>query len=515
MATTTPAIPTSAAATAVMLATAAEERRLRELEEASAKPPSGGPYDTEEEPAAAGAGRGSACVLVDPKAKTRKVLDSIAGVPEYTPQEHALLGEWREVIKRNFELFGFSRFTPDPVLSLKALTLKGGLSHEMYGIYRMTTAEGAGFGPPFDRTVPLARYVAKNAQAITYPWARYDIGNSWRAEAPGPGRFRIFEQCDVDWMDTKTITPEKEADCLAAIVRSIQEMHIGEFTLCINHLTISKALLASIGVPEEKIPAVLKSIDKLEKIGESAVVEEIMAATPGLDEGKVKSTIARLHAPAPLDGSTFTDVAGEDVAKSFEHLRRLVAHLARQGIDPSLVQIRPSMVRGLDYYTGFVFETFIKGHERLGSIASGGAYDNLVGAFNPAAEDICGCGASLGLTRLFYVMREIGAMTALKRKVTHDITVLAQDPEQLDTESAVTGALRGLGYRVAMLTTDDGNLGKQLRIADRWGAPVVIIARSDGQLALKRMDGADEEQTLHPTQEALLATVETLGIRKV
>ena len=457
----------------------------------------------------------SALTKVDVTAKaSRRVLDVIAGVPEYSPSEQYTIGSWRESLRKNFERFGFSRFTPDPVASNVALGMKGGLSHEMYGIYRINNTESAGFGPPFDRTLPLALYVARHPTEITYPWGRYDINNSWRAESPAPGRFRIFEQADVDFIDRKSISPEKEADCLGAIVMFLQEVGITDFSLCINHLSISKALLANIGVPDDQIAKVLHIIDKIEKIGLDAVLADIILAVPGLEEGQVRQMLLRIQTPVDLAGDSLADIAGDDIVSATNHLKRLVFCLTLQGIDPSKIKIRPSMVRGLDYYTGFVFETFLNGHERYGSIASGGAYDNLVGSFNPSAKDICGCGGSIGLTRLFYVMREIGAFATFKRKVTADLTVLLQVPERLEAHAAVTAELRRLGYRVAQLALDDGALKKQLTTVNKSGCPYAVIVREDGTLVLKNMMVVDS-QTVHPSTASLIDQITMLGLSKV
>ena len=342
---------------------------------------------------------------------------TMPGVMELLPADQIAFQRMLDTIRRNFERFGFLPIeTPVMEFSDVLLTKQGGeTERQVYFVQSTGALEKGGEGLPelalrFDLTVPLARYVAEHEHDLSFPFRRYQIQRVYRGERAQRGRFREFYQCDIDVIGKDQLSVRYDAEMPAVIYSVFKELNFGPFTIRINNRKVMRGFLEAIGVSDaETQAAVLREIDKLDKRGEVHVRESLksllsdnsesditdildfVAARPGRDVG----AIARL-----LKARSGNAVFNEGV----EELGAVVSMLSGLGVPDNYYAIDLSIARGLDYYTGTVYETILNDHPQIGSVCSGGRYDNL--AANYTKSHLPGVGISIGATRLFYQLRE-------------------------------------------------------------------------------------------------------------
>ncbi|MEU7591322.1 histidine--tRNA ligase [Micromonospora sp. NPDC049230] len=403
----------------------------------------------------------------------------ISGFPEWTPGQRMIEQFVLDKIKDTFELYGFAPLETRAVEPLDQLLRKGETSKEVYVIRRLhADAEGAGgddqLGLHFDLTVPFARYVLENAGKLTFPFRRYQIQKVWRGERPQEGRYREFVQADIDIVDRDTLAAHHEAEMPLVIGDALRSLPIPPVTIQVNNRKISEGFYRGIGLTDPE--AALRAIDKLDKIG-PAKVADLLAETAGASEAQAKACLALAEISAPdtsfADAVRALGVSDPMLDEGIEELVRVVQTAAEHS--PGLCVADLRIARGLDYYTGTVYETQLRGYERFGSICSGGRYDNLASA---GAVSYPGVGISIGVTRLLGLLFGAGELS-VSRSVPTCVLVALADEEHRPASGRIAAALRARGIATEV-SPSAAKFGKQIRYAERRGIPYVWFPGADG-----------------------------------
>ena len=388
------------------------------------------------------------------------------GVLELLPAQQLAFQRMLDTIRRGFERFGFLPIeTPAYELSEVLLTKTGGETEKQVFFVQSTGAlEQAREGKRpelalrFDLTVPLARYVAEHEHELVFPFRRYQIQRVYRGERAQKGRFREFYQCDIDVIGKDSLSLAYDAELPAVIYGIFAELGFGKFTIKINNRKLLRQLLESLAIPAEQHPDVLHEVDRLGKQPRDGIEARIAALTSADTARRLLELLGRPLAELPASD-------GKD------DLQRVYDTTLALGVPALALQIDLSIVRGLDYYTGTVYETFLDDHPKIGSICSGGRYDNL--AEHYTKSKLPGVGISIGATRLFSQLLELGIATATTRAIAHALVLHVEAPLALEY-AKLAAELRAAGWNVEVYGGDD-KLGKQLKYADRSGVPLAIL----------------------------------------
>ena len=401
---------------------------------------------------------------------------------EYLPREQLQFNALVDLIRRNFELFGFLPLETPSAERKEVLTSKGGIEKEIYGLRRLADDpddEAATKGAMrFDLTVPLARFVAMHERELAFPFRRYQIQRVWRGETPQArkGRFREFYQCDIDIIGRERLGYLAEAEIPGVIYRVFREMGIGEFLIRINNRKVLRGVLQNFGVHESKSSAVLRLLDKTEK--EDAAHTRKALGQEGLS-AKDADRLYDLIAGKRGTQATFaalTEMAPNDTLRQgMEEARKIVAAMRDFGVPESAFAFDLGVVRGLDYYTGTIYETSLVNSPEVGSICSGGRYDDLAGYFTDTR--LPGVGISIGLTRLFSRLSEAGLLKA-PRRTPAEVLVTTMEDQPMSAYLELGRALREAGINTEVYL-EPAKLRKQFEYAERKGFRVALIVGGD------------------------------------
>ena len=400
---------------------------------------------------------------------------------EYLPQEQLQFNALVDIIRRNFERFGFLPIETPSAERAEVLTSKGGVEKEIYALRRLADVasddEAAIKGAlRFDLTVPLARYVAMRERELAFPFRRYQIQRVWRGETPQAqkGRFREFYQCDIDIIGRDQLSYLAEAEIPSVIHSLFEEMGIGEFRIRINNRKVLKGLLAKFGVSDASAPMVLRTLDKIEREDAAKLLSDLAR------EGISRTTARQLHDIVAAKRNTdetlkvLTDFAGhnEMLDQGLAESRKIVTAIRQFGVPDSAFGMDLSVVRGLDYYTGTIYETTLTKYPELGSICSGGRYDDLAGYFTDTK--LPGVGISIGLTRLFSKLREAGLLQSPGRTPA-EVLITRMDDRDLVGYLGMARKLRDAGINTEVYL-EPAKLKNQLAYAEKKGFRVALIA---------------------------------------
>lgn len=406
----------------------------------------------------------------------------LSGFPEWLPADRMVETFILDSVRRTFELHGFAGLETRAVEPLDQLLRKGETSKEVYVLRRLqaeeetnvSAADKQGLGLHFDLTVPFARYVLENAGHLAFPFRRYQIQKVWRGERPQDGRFREFTQADIDVVGAGELPYHFEVEVplvMAAALAELQAIGVPPVRILVNNRKVAEGFYRGLGI--DAVDDVLRIIDKLDKIGPvkvaAALVAEV-ALTPEQAEaclelasisGSDSSVIDRVRALAAA-----ALITSELLEEGLTELGALIEAAAVRA--PGVVHADLKIARGLDYYTGSVYETVLVGHEDLGSICSGGRYDTLA---SDGANTYPGVGLSIGISRL--VSRLLGAgLVKASRSVPSAVVVAVTAEETRPASDAVATALRARGIPVEVAPSA-AKFGKQIKYADKRGVPFV------------------------------------------
>jgi len=405
---------------------------------------------------------------------------------ELLPRDQIAFGRMLDTIRSAFERFGFLPVqTPVFELSDVLLTKSGGeTERQVYFVQSTGALEKAADDRPelalrFDLTVPLARYVAEHEHDLVFPFRRYQMQRVYRGERAQRGRFREFYQCDIDVIGKDELSPRFDAEIPAVIAAVFDRLAIGEFTIWLNHRKLLRGYFDQLGIEDDQQFLVLRELDKLDKRGRDAVRATLTGEAFGLQSAVIDQMMAfaqvrsRGHQDA-LDTLAGLGQGGALFEQGRDELLAVLQQLRAMGVPESRYGINLSIARGLDYYTGVVYETTLDAHPQIGSICSGGRYENLAGYYTKSK--LPGVGISIGLTRLFFQLREAGLVSTADSSV--DVLVTLLEETDLDHALALSQRLRAAGLNVET-QLESRKLVKQLQYADRAGIRFALIRGAD------------------------------------
>ena len=431
---------------------------------------------------------------------------TLKGFRDYLPEVMMVREHLVEIARQVYRRYGFSPIDTPALEYLEILAGKGGEETDKQ-LYRFQDHGGRWVGLRFDLTVPLARFVAQHGPQLPVPFKRYHIGPVWRGENTQRGRYREFVQCDFDTIGTRSVASDIET--IQVIDDLMRAIGFDRFVIRVNHRGILSGLLERLGLADRQI-AVLRALDKLDKIGPEQVAAE-MAQSAAASPGQVRQILALAdmtgsnqailtQAESWLRGSS---VGLEAVAR----LREVLEGLRAAGVPEERVRVHLSLARGLDYYTGIVFETLLLDLPEIGSVCSGGRYDNLAGLYT--SQDWPGVGGSLGLDRLLAAMEALGRLE--KVATPAPVFVAYFDKDRLAEYVRLAARLREAGLGVE-LYPEPKKLSQQLKYADRRGFRLAVIAGSEefaaGVCQLKDLRRQTQQTLLlEPDAHSLIETI--------
>ncbi|HVK29454.1 MAG TPA: histidine--tRNA ligase, partial [Nocardioides sp.] len=399
----------------------------------------------------------------------------LSGFPELLPAQRFVEQEVIATLARTFELHGFANVETRAVEPMDQLLRKGDTSKEVYVLRRLQeddSAKDKGIGLHFDLTVPFARYVLENAGKLEFPFRRYQVQKVWRGERPQEGRFREFTQADIDIVGRDELPFHHDVEVARVMLEALSRLtFLPGFRLQVNNRKLIQGFYAGLGVTDEGIDEVMRLVDKLDKL-EPAKVRELLLEEAGISEEQADKALAlatiRTTDDSFVERVRELDVKHELLDEGLDELATLVRACAPLATETVRIQADLSIARGLDYYTGTVFETRLDGYESLGSICSGGRYDALA---SDGRTTYPGVGISLGLSRLLVTLIQRGELTS-NRSVPSVVLVAVTDEESRGEADAVATALRANGI-ACEVAPNAAKIGKQIRHAERRGIPYV------------------------------------------
>ncbi len=436
---------------------------------------------------------------------------------ELLPRDQIAFQRMLGTIRRNYERFGFLPVeTPVFELSEVLLTKSGGETERQVYFAQSTGAlEKASEGLPelalrFDLTVPLARYVAEHEHELAFPFRRYQIQRVYRGERAQRGRFREFYQCDIDVVGKDALSIRFDAEILGVIHAVFSELGIGDFTVQLNNRKLMRGFFEGLGIADgSRQMDVLREVDKLDKRGVDHVRDTLTGEAFGLSAETVQKILdfVAVRSTSHDDAIAQLDALGQGsdaFNQGIAELREVLQLVRALGVPESDYCLNLSIARGLDYYTGTVYETQLDDYPQIGSICSGGRYDDLASHYSKSK--LPGVGISIGLTRLFWQLREAGLVAGVDESSVQAMVALMEE-EQLSESLDIARRLRmgGINTEVQM---EPRKLGKQFQYASRAGIRFVVLAGED-ELARGVVTVKDlvREQQFEVTRDQLASTL--------
>ena len=424
---------------------------------------------------------------------------TLPGFMELLPSEQILFNQMKKTIEESYQKFGFLPIdTPIIELSEVLLAKAGGETEKQ--IYRFNKGE-TDLSLRFDLTVPLAKFVAKNYNDLSFPFRRYQIGKVYRGEKAQKGRYREFYQCDIDIIGDGELSIINDAELPVVISTTFKNLGFSNFTIKINNRKILNGLYEGLGQKENSVD-IMRIIDKIDKIGEEKVRKEIS------ELGVSNEIVDKLVSFIKINGTTDEKLAkldemnieNETYQKGVNELKDVIKYIRMFGLPEENFTVDFTISRGLDYYTGTVYETFLNEYRELGSVCSGGRYENL--AENYTDKKLPGVGISIGLTRLFYKLNELGLIKATKKSVADVLIVPMMD--DMKEAIALGTNLRNAGINTEIYLNDK-KIKAKMKYADRLKIPYVIVVGENevqaNKLKVKNMETGEEKEASFDAEE--------------
>ena len=453
---------------------------------------------------------------------------TMQGFHDYKQEENVAFDRIMKIAEQTFKRHGFTPLYPRPVEPVAYLTKgEGGeeITKQVFGVARLTTKEITHLGLPFDRTVPLASWMVRHANEVILPYKRYNTDISWRGESAQPGRYRGFYQADADIV-SKNITPICDAEGIAIINDVLEELTIGDFVFLVNHIAIPKSMIKQLDLSKEDEAQTLRIIDKMDKLPHEEITDQIFKLKSNKKSiEEVKKLVDFFNFKGDLKEFQTIIKVDETAKAGFYDLTKIFGALEILQVKKERISFCPGMVRGLEYYSGMVVETFLQGEKdgkklsEYGSIASGGRYDNLVGSLAEKTErsaskfeDIKGTGISIGLTRLFDICIRHNLLP-IKKKTTSQIMVGYRDKSLLPIAIKAADVLRReKGLSVDLYSIEDDKIKKQLTYASKNEINDVLLVMDEKSIVIRNLK--EKFQLDLPSLEVAIETISLDFIQK-
>lgn len=415
----------------------------------------------------------------------------LPGFIELLPEEQKLFDSIKNIIEKNFKNYGFVNLDTPSIEKQEILLSKGGgeTSKQIYRIDKESTPQAL----RFDLTVSLARYVSMYAHKLSFPFRRYQIGKVYRGERNQKGRFREFYQCDIDIVGNEKLSIMNDAEIPVVIFNIFNEIGFKDITFHLNNRKILNGFFEIIGI--ENFEVCLRAVDKILKIGKENVEKEL------IKEGITTEQIEKIF-------SFIEDDTNENILKRLEQTRmensnfiegreelsKVYSYMQRFGIHKENIKLDLRITRGLDYYTGTVIETFLNGYESIGSVCSGGRYEDL--ASNFSKQKFPGIGLSIGLSRLFYQLNESELIDKNLIKAEENFIVIPMSEKEFDYAIEVVEQLRRFN-KSSMVYFEEGKMKKKFSYADKSNAKYVVIIgeeeKNNRTISVKNLENRTQE----------------------
>ena len=416
----------------------------------------------------------------------------LPGFMELLPNQQKKFDNMRNIIESNFKKYGFMNIDTPLIEKEEILLSKGGgeTSKQIYKIDKESTRQAL----RFDLTVSLARYVSMHSQILNFPFRRYQIGKVYRGERNQKGRYREFYQCDIDIVGNDKLSIINDAEIPAVIYSIFKDLGIEDITFRINNRKLLQGYLESINITD--FDEVLRTIDKLEKIGEDKTKNLLVEI--GLSESQIDSIFELISNSSnnneALKKLENLEIENQLFEEGIEELEKVYKYMQIFGIPDENIKIDYKITRGLDYYTGTVYETFLNGYESIGSVCSGGRYDDL--ASNFSKQKFPGIGLSIGLTRLFYQLNEANLLGDNINNSDEDILVIPMGEEELEYSIEIVNILRSNNI-ASQIYLENGKTKKKFSYADNIGVKTAIIIGRDeikeDKVSVRNFESGEQE----------------------
>ena len=430
---------------------------------------------------------------------------TLSGFMELLPADQAKMERFMEVLRNTYSLYGFTPLDTPIIEAAEVLLAKGGGETEKQ-IYRFMKGD-TDLAMRFDLTVPLAKYVAINYANLSFPFRRYQIGKVYRGERAQRGRFREFYQADIDIIGDGKLDIINEAEIPSVIYRTFSRLGLKKFVIRVNNRKILNGFYAMLGL-SEKSGDIMRTVDKLDKIGAEKVKTLLMAEEIGLSAEQADEILKFIAISGSNSQvlSALEQYVGRDETfdAGLAELKAVVAYLPEFGVPEENFAVDLTIARGLDYYTGTVYETLMVEHPEIGSVCSGGRYDNLAGYYTDKA--LPGVGISIGVTRLFYVLSEQGLLSDEIVFAPAEALVIPMT-DNIGYAVKTATVLRDAGIRT-QLYTEQKKFKARMSYASKLGFPYTVLIGEDeiaeGVVALKNMTTGEQVKVSAEEAAALI-----------
>lgn len=414
---------------------------------------------------------------------------TIAGIMELLPEDQLAFDKMKNIIEETYKKFQFLPIDTPVIEKNEILFAKGGGETEKQ-IYEIAS-ETRDMSLRFDLTVPLARFVAEHFADLNFPFKRYHIAKVYRGERNQKGRYREFYQCDIDIIGHNKLAIANDAIPPRVIYEIFNKLDTPDVTFRINNRKLLNGFLNALNISDTT--DILRLIDKKDKIGMDKTKDELLDLVDSEKADKILAFIGSDLTNEELLQKLENIVSNDLYSEGFNELKTVYSYMIHFGIPDSNIKIDPSITRGLDYYTGTVYETFINGYEKIGSVSSGGRYEKLAENFSKQA--LPGVGMSIGLTRLFYQLKEIGLIDKNESRLTDILIIPMSDEENFYAIDILNKLLKkGIGADIYL---ENGKLKKKFSYADKVGVKYAYIIgqseREEKKVSIRNMETGEQE----------------------
>ena len=422
----------------------------------------------------------------------KTIAKTLPGFMELLPEEQVLFNQMRKTIQETYEKFGFLPTDTPIIESTEVLLAKAGGETEKQ-LYSFTKGD-SNLTLRFDLTVPLAKYVALHSNEISFPFRRYQIGKVYRGERAQRGRFREFYQCDIDVIGDGELNIINDAEIPSIIYEIFRKLGLDNFCIKINNRKILNGLYESIDAKEVS-ESIMRTIDKIEKIGIEKVKEELRELS--LSEENIEKIIKFITIKGTTDDKLKElqnlNIKNETYLEGMQELKKVIEYIRLFNVPEDYFSIDTSIARGLDYYTGTVYETFLNDYKSIGSICSGGRYNNLSEYYTD--KKFPGVGMSIGLTRLFFILNDIGLIKSNKKSISE--VLIVSMISDISPAIEIANKLRQANINTEIYF-DDKKIKAKFKYADKLKIPYVIVIGENeiktGKLTLKNMKTGEQKE---------------------